>query len=420
MSPIARGTSRRWRLAASPVLTAAWYRADRYLLPPPTLELLALCCLRFTFGYRCQQGQDGCPRGSGKCPLPTAVGDFFSHEPRACANSFARIGKKLSWLISKTALLSSSRNLRRCLPLDTLVFTLWTPPCICIICTSFRSLGSLFIVKCLPRYPMFSPRNRSMDYCWHVYILPRQISGIYAFSNSVSAACILHSILYRCDVQGLIRLWLFVVSTCTLQPVRRARMLLGFGARYCLHVRAGWETPGVAGTQKRARRCRSRFQVAFSPGNAFLLPATSTRTLSPPMAPLADFILSYVPLPSIPYYLTQYVPGKTPMSTPQEVFPTLVAYLVIIFTTQWFMKDKSALKLQIPFQIHNVFLSSGSLLLMSLILEEVIPMVWKNGVFWGMCSTDMWTSVRLSRVVCGAVWCTNPLPCVRSILSSII
>ncbi|KIP11947.1 hypothetical protein PHLGIDRAFT_82477 [Phlebiopsis gigantea 11061_1 CR5-6] len=110
------------------------------------------------------------------------------------------------------------------------------------------------------------------------------------------------------------------------------------------------------------------------------------------MAPLADFILSYVPLPSIPYYLTQYVPGKTPMSTPQEVFPTLVAYLVIIFTTQWFMKDKSALKLQIPFQIHNVFLSSGSLLLVSLILEEVIPMVWKNGVFWGMCSTDMWTS----------------------------
>ena len=117
------------------------------------------------------------------------------------------------------------------------------------------------------------------------------------------------------------------------------------------------------------------------------------------MAPLADFILSYVPLPSVPYYLTQYVPGKTPLSTPQEVFPTLVAYLVIIFTTQWFMKDKSALKLQIPFQIHNVFLSSGSLLLMTLILEEVIPMVWKNGVFWGMCSTDMWTSVRLSRVV---------------------
>lgn len=112
------------------------------------------------------------------------------------------------------------------------------------------------------------------------------------------------------------------------------------------------------------------------------------------MAPLADFILAHVPLPSVPYYYTSYVKGKTPMSTPQEVFPALVAYLVIVFGTRWFMTDKAAYKLQIPFQIHNVFLSAGSLLLMTLILEEVIPMVWKNGVFWGMCSTSMWTSVR--------------------------
>lgn len=110
------------------------------------------------------------------------------------------------------------------------------------------------------------------------------------------------------------------------------------------------------------------------------------------MAPLADFILAHVPLPSVPYYLTSYVNGKTPFSTLQEVVPALVAYLVIIFGTQWFMKDKPAYKLQVPFQIHNIFLSSGSLLLMSLILEEVVPMVWKNGLFWGMCSDDMWTN----------------------------
>ncbi|GJE86124.1 elongation of very long chain fatty acids protein [Phanerochaete sordida] len=110
------------------------------------------------------------------------------------------------------------------------------------------------------------------------------------------------------------------------------------------------------------------------------------------MAPLADFILAHVPLPSVPYYLTSYVNGKTPLSTIQEVGPALVAYLVIIFGTQWFMKDKSPYKLQIPFQIHNVFLSSGSLLLMCLILEEVVPMVWKNGLYWGMCNDNMWTN----------------------------
>jgi fatty acid elongase 3 len=125
------------------------------------------------------------------------------------------------------------------------------------------------------------------------------------------------------------------------------------------------------------------------------------------MAPLADFILAHVPLPSVPYYLTSYVNGKTPLSTVQEVVPVLVAYLVIIFGTQWFMKDKPAYKMQIPFQIHNVFLSSGSLLLMYLILEEVIPMVWKNGVFWGMCNVNMWTDVRCLRVIPCTMHCAD-------------
>ncbi|KAI0793511.1 GNS1/SUR4 membrane protein [Abortiporus biennis] len=110
------------------------------------------------------------------------------------------------------------------------------------------------------------------------------------------------------------------------------------------------------------------------------------------MAPLADFILNYVPLPTLPRHLTSYVPGMTPMSTPQEVFPSLVAYLVVIFSIREFMKNKQPLKLQGLFQLHNVILSSGSFILLSLILEEVVPMVWKHGIFWGMCDEGMWTS----------------------------
>lgn len=113
------------------------------------------------------------------------------------------------------------------------------------------------------------------------------------------------------------------------------------------------------------------------------------------MAPLADFILAYVPLPKVPSYYTKYVIGKTPLSTPTEVWSTLAAYLVIIFGTQAFMKSRPAYKLQIPFQIHNVFLSAGSLLLLSLIAEEVVPLIWKNGLFWGMCNEGMWTNVRV-------------------------
>lgn len=144
-----------------------------------------------------------------------------------------------------------------------------------------------------------------------------------------------------------------------------------------------------------------------------------TYTLSP-MAPLADFIFTYIPLPSLPSHLTSYVNGKTPMSTPQEVIPALVAYLVIIFSTQRFMKDRPAYKLQIPFQIHNVFLSSGSLLLMSLILEAVVPMAWKGGWFWGMCSTEMWTPVRLSRVIPCRLDCADVFALLGSIWNSTI
>ncbi|KAI0801250.1 GNS1/SUR4 membrane protein [Fomes fomentarius] len=111
------------------------------------------------------------------------------------------------------------------------------------------------------------------------------------------------------------------------------------------------------------------------------------------MAPLADFLLARLPLASlgVPYRLTHYVPGKTPLSTPQEVFPTLAAYLVIIFGIQAWRANKPPLKLQFLFRLHNAFLSSGSLLLVALILEEVVPRVYKHGLFYGFCDVQMWS-----------------------------
>ncbi|EMD42057.1 hypothetical protein CERSUDRAFT_42249 [Gelatoporia subvermispora B] len=109
------------------------------------------------------------------------------------------------------------------------------------------------------------------------------------------------------------------------------------------------------------------------------------------MAPLADFLLNVVPF-SLPHYLTTYVPGTTPLSTTREVIPTLVAYLVIVFGTREFMKTRPPFKLQYLFQLHNILLSAGSALVLALMLEEAAPMVWKNGLFWGMCNEQMWTS----------------------------
>ncbi|TFL06547.1 elongase of fatty acids ELO [Pterulicium gracile] len=107
---------------------------------------------------------------------------------------------------------------------------------------------------------------------------------------------------------------------------------------------------------------------------------------------LADLILDYVPLPTLPYHLTHWVPGKTPLSTSTEVYPVLAAYLAIIFGIQAYMKNKSPLKLTLLFQAHNVFLSAGSLLLLVLMIEEVVPMVWNRGVFSAMCGEESWNN----------------------------
>ncbi|GBE77948.1 GNS1/SUR4 membrane protein [Sparassis latifolia] len=108
------------------------------------------------------------------------------------------------------------------------------------------------------------------------------------------------------------------------------------------------------------------------------------------MAPLADSLASIAPF-SFPPHLRSYLHAKTPLSTPQEVFPTLAGYLVTIFSIRHVMKDRPPFKLQFLFQVHNALLSIGSAVLLALLLEQILPMAWKHGVFWALCDEDMWT-----------------------------
>ena len=112
------------------------------------------------------------------------------------------------------------------------------------------------------------------------------------------------------------------------------------------------------------------------------------------MAPVADFILANIPLPTLPYYLTHYVPEQTPLSTVSSVVKALAAYLVIIFSTQAFMRSRSALKLQFLFQAHNLILTVGSGVLLVLMLEEVVQLFFKGTLFEAICSSKSWTPVR--------------------------
>lgn len=112
------------------------------------------------------------------------------------------------------------------------------------------------------------------------------------------------------------------------------------------------------------------------------------------MALLADFLLTHATFASIPPYLTSYIPGETPLSTWTSVCTALVSYLAIIFGIREVMENRPPEKLNSLFRVHNMLLSTGSLLLLILIMEEIIPRIWNKGFFNAMCAASSWTPVR--------------------------
>ncbi|KIY71621.1 GNS1/SUR4 membrane protein, partial [Cylindrobasidium torrendii FP15055 ss-10] len=105
---------------------------------------------------------------------------------------------------------------------------------------------------------------------------------------------------------------------------------------------------------------------------------------------LADLLETVIPF-KLPTHLSSYVHGTTPLSTTPVVLATLSGYLITIFGIQEVMKNRAPQKLNTLFQIHNVILSSGSLLLLVLMLEEILPIMWKEGIFTGICGAKAWT-----------------------------
>lgn len=107
---------------------------------------------------------------------------------------------------------------------------------------------------------------------------------------------------------------------------------------------------------------------------------------------LAEFLLS-LPIPRPPTYLTSWKPEVTPLSTLQGVSTTLAVYLATIFGIQALLKNGQPKKLNTLFQIHNVILTGGSGLLLVLMLEEIVPIIWKHGPFYAVCGEGVWTEV---------------------------
>lgn len=83
-----------------------------------------------------------------------------------------------------------------------------------------------------------------------------------------------------------------------------------------------------------------------------------------------------------------FVHGSTPISTMKESFSIIVAYYAIIFGGREIMRNFAPFKLRLLFQIHNLGLTLISGALLALFIEQLLPTVVRNGIFYGICHYD--------------------------------
>ncbi|OJJ48985.1 hypothetical protein ASPZODRAFT_149952 [Penicilliopsis zonata CBS 506.65] len=84
----------------------------------------------------------------------------------------------------------------------------------------------------------------------------------------------------------------------------------------------------------------------------------------------------------------RFVEGKTPMSTFKETAIALVAYYVIIFGGREIMKKRPAFQLNTLFMIHNLVLTLISGALLALFIEQLLPTLWRRGIFFAICDHE--------------------------------
>lgn len=80
-----------------------------------------------------------------------------------------------------------------------------------------------------------------------------------------------------------------------------------------------------------------------------------------------------------------FVPGSTPFSTLGACATMLITYYVTIFAGREFMKKREPFSLNGFFMIHNLYLTVISGVLLALFIEQLIPTLWRSGVFYAIC-----------------------------------
>lgn len=90
----------------------------------------------------------------------------------------------------------------------------------------------------------------------------------------------------------------------------------------------------------------------------------------------------------------EFIYNKTFLANGYEAIGIIVVYYMIIFGGRHIMTrfNISPLKLNFLFQLHNIFLTLVSLILLLLVVEQILPILVYRGIFDAVCHKDSFTS----------------------------
>jgi hypothetical protein len=101
----------------------------------------------------------------------------------------------------------------------------------------------------------------------------------------------------------------------------------------------------------------------------------------------------------------KFVPAVTFMSTLKETVITLGAYYAIVLGGRELMRNRKPFVINGLFMLHNFYLTVISAILLALFIEQLLPTIVRNGIFFAICDhKGGWTK---ELVILYYVWRSN-------------
>jgi fatty acid elongase 3 len=109
------------------------------------------------------------------------------------------------------------------------------------------------------------------------------------------------------------------------------------------------------------------------------------------LSPWANFNKAWTVIMGYPAEHFKFIPGNTPFSTLSETLATIAVYVVVIFGGREVMRNREPYRLTGLFMAHNFILTAISGVLLVLFAEQLIPTLWRGGLYENICGASGWT-----------------------------